>query len=124
MPADPHAERTSRPAAAVQLTLYVAEPHVGHRRSHIDRLLREAAQAGISGSTVLAAHEGFGRRHSHEPTFWHKADETPLTVIFVDSAERIAQLLAIVDTVLPDTVAITEQVRAVHYRRPHPKSGA
>lgn len=104
---------------AVQLTIYVAEPHVGDRRSKVDELVRRAAAAGMSGCTVLAAWQGFGRRHSHEPTFWHGADETPLSLIFVDRADRIDALLNLCDDVLPDAVAVTEQVRAIRYIRPH-----
>lgn len=50
---------------AVQLTLYVAEPHLHDRRCKVDELLRRSAEAGMSGATVLAAYQGFGRRHSH-----------------------------------------------------------
>lgn len=104
----------------VQLTVYVAEPHVGNRRSKVDELLRRFADAGIAGATVLAAYQGFGRRHSHESTLWHKADETPLTLIAVDTPESIATALALLDEILPDAVAITERVRAIRYRRPKP----
>jgi PII-like signaling protein len=104
---------------AVQLTVYVAEPHVGDRRSKVDQLLRAAADRGASGGTVLAAYEGFGRRHSHEPTFWHRADETPLTVVFVDTPDRIDAVLGLVDEFLPDAVAVTEQIRAIRYVRDH-----
>jgi PII-like signaling protein len=104
---------------AIHLTLYVAEPHVGDRRSKVDQLLREAAKAGASGGTVLAAYEGFGRRHSHERTIWHSADKTPLRVIFVDTAERIAALMNLVERILPDTVTVTKNVRSIKYIRPH-----
>jgi PII-like signaling protein len=110
-------ERVELPS--VQLTVYVAEPHVGDRRSKVDELLRRAAQTGMSGGTVIAAHQGFGRHHSHQPTLWHRADETPLTAIFVDRPERIEAFLAIVDEVLPDAVAVTEHVRAIRYIRAH-----
>lgn len=110
--------RIDRPTV-LQLTVYVAEPHVADRRSKVDDLLRRAAAAGVAGGTVLAAYQGFGRRHNHQPTIWHRADETPLTVIFVDTPERVDTLLTIVDEVLPDAVAVTEQVRAVRYLRPH-----
>jgi PII-like signaling protein len=115
----PRPERMRVDRDSVQLTMYVAEPHVGDRRSKVDQLLRAAADRGASGGTVLAAYEGFGRRHSHEPTFWHRADETPLTVIFVDTAERIDVVLGLVDEFLPDAVAVTERIRAVRYVRDH-----
>lgn len=103
----------------VQLTLYIAEPHLHDRPSKVDELLRRAAGSGMSGGTALQACQGFGRRHSHEATFWHGADETPLTVIFVDSAERIEHLLTLLDELLPDAVAVAEQIRAVRYIRRH-----
>jgi PII-like signaling protein len=104
---------------SVQLTVYVAEPHLREQRSRVDDLLHRAAGAGGSGGTVLRAHQGFGRRHSHEPTFWHRADETPLLVVFVDTPERIRAVLGLVDELLPDAVAVTERVRAIRYIRPH-----
>ena len=108
---------------SVQLTVYVAEPHLHDRRGKVDELLRRTAAGGASGATVLAAYQGFGRRHSHEPTVWHKVDETPLTVIFVDTPERIEHVLAVLDELLPDVVAITEQIQSVRYIRPHTHSG-
>jgi len=109
--------RVDRPG--VQLTLYIAEPHLHDRRSKVDQLLRRAAAAGSSGATVLAACEGFGRRRSHRQTLWHRPDETPLTVIFVDTPERVQVVLGIVDEILPDAVAVTEEIRSIRYIRPH-----
>lgn len=103
---------------AVQLTVYVAEPHLHGRRSRVDELLAGAAALAASGATVLAAVEGFGRRHAHEATLWRRPDETPLTVVFVEPPERIEALLALLDRLLPDAVAVTEPVRAVQYLRP------
>lgn len=110
-------DRVDRPA--VHLTLYVAEPHRANRRSKANQVLRRAAELGLSGGTMIAAFEGFGRRHSHEPTFRHGPGETPLVLSFVDRPERIDALLAEVDIMLPDVVAVTEQVRATRYIRPH-----
>jgi len=79
-------------------------------------MIREAAAVGISGATVIAAEQGFGRRHSHRPTFWHRADETPLTVIFIDQGERIAAFLEqIVRPSIPDVVAVTSTVRTIRF---------
>ncbi len=50
---------------------------------------------------------------------WHRPDETPLTVIFVDQPQRIEGFLTVVDEILPDAVAVTEQVRSIRYIRPH-----
>jgi PII-like signaling protein len=102
---------------SVQLTVYVAEPHLHDRRGKVEELLRRTAADGGSGATVLVAYQGFGRRHSHEPTLWHKTDETPLTVIFVDVTERIEHVLTLLDKLLPDVVAVTERIHSVRYTR-------
>jgi hypothetical protein len=57
------------------------------------------------------------RPAGHEPTLGRKGDETPLTVIFVDTADRIERLLQVIEEVLPDVVAVTEQIREVRYIR-------
>jgi PII-like signaling protein len=103
----------------VELTVYVAEPQLRDRRGRVDELMRRAAGSGLSGGTALHAWMGFGRRHDHEPTVRHAADETPLTLVFVDTAARIEQLLALLDEVLPEAVAVVRSVRAVRYLRPH-----
>lgn len=100
--------------SAVQLTVYVAD-----RRSRVEELLRAAIAAGMSGGTVLAACQAFGRRHEHEPTMWHRPDHTPLSIVFVDTPERIDAFLPVLDSVLPDAVAVTERVRSIRYIRPH-----
>ena len=104
---------------AVELTVYVAEPHVKDRHSKVDQLFRAAALSGASRGTVLSAYEGFGRRHLHEPTFWHHPDETPLMVVFVDTRARVEQILALVGEILPDSVAIIEPVYATQFVRQH-----
>jgi PII-like signaling protein len=113
-------EHTRVEREAIHLTLFVAEPHVGDRRSKVDQLLREALKAGAAGGTVLAAYEGFGRRHSHERTIWHAADMTPLRVIFVDTAERIELIMTLIERLLPDSVMVTKKVRAIQYARSRP----
>lgn len=104
---------------AVQLTVHVSEPHVGGRRSKVDELLRQAAGLGLSGGTALAACGGFGRRHTHEPTFWHRPEQTPLTVVFVDTRARIDSLLPLLDALLPDALAVVEAVHEIRYLPAH-----
>lgn len=99
----------------VQLSVHVAEPHVGGRLSMVHELLRRAQGKGSSGGTVLAACGGFGRRHVHQPSVWHPAAERPLIVLFVDRPEVIEAVLVELTEILPDAVAITRPLRAVRY---------
>lgn len=101
----------------MQLTVYVAQPHVGDRRAKVHDLIKRASEIGAAGGVVLRAHEGFGRHTLHEPTFWHRADETPLLVIFVDSEERIARLMPEIDVIFPHAVAVTRRVQTIRYAR-------
>lgn len=118
----PREATTHRQQPAIQVTVYVAEPHTHDRRGAVDRLLHRAAEAGLAGGTVLAAYEGFGRRHSHEPTFWKAADETPLILTMVESPERVDLLLALLDEELPDAVTVTGPVRIIRYFRTSTRS--
>jgi PII-like signaling protein len=99
----------------VQLSVYVAEPHVGGRRSKVHELLNRVASEGSTGGTVLAACGGFGRRHSHEPTFWHRADETPLIVLFIDRPETVDSALNELTEILPDCFATVRPIHAIRY---------
>ena len=50
---------------------------------------------------------------------WHRADETPLTAVFVDTPDRIEAILRLVDEIIPDSVAVTQVVHSVQYVRAH-----
>ena len=58
MPQEHRDDRMRVERAAVQLTLYVAEPHVGDRRSSVAQLMRRAAQLGASGGRSSARTRG------------------------------------------------------------------
>jgi PII-like signaling protein len=108
-----------------RLTAYVAEPRRGHDQWAVTRLLSRAAELRLSGGTVLAGLEGFGYGHHLHHTRWFRAaDETPLTLIVVDTADRIAGLLPVVRELLPRAVVTVEDVRAIRYIRRHEHRGA
>jgi PII-like signaling protein len=80
--------------------------------------MRRAAALDVDGGSLFAGFLGFGRHgHIHSGTVLHRADETPLTLTFVDTAERLAQLEPLLEELLPHAVAVMDDVTAVRYSK-------
>jgi len=107
-----------------RLTAYVAEPPQRHEQSAIVRALEQAAELRMAGGTILAGFEGFGHgHHLHHTGLRHAADETPMTLVIVDTAERIASFLPTLRGLLPGALLTVEDVQTIRYIRPldHPE---
>lgn len=107
-------------AQSVRLTVYLGQEHRRRAPHAADDLLRRAAAMRISGGTLLPGVAGFGHgRRLHQPTLWHGTDETPVMLIFVDTAERIDALLAAAHDLLPACCVVRDAVLSVRYIRAH-----
>jgi uncharacterized protein len=97
-----------------RLTIYLAHAH-GHRE-RITEFLEHIETLGISGASVFPGLCGFGRgQHLHEPHHGHRADETPLEIIVVDDPEIIDDVVYAMKTLLPQAVAVVDEVTAIRY---------
>ena len=110
------ADRSER--ALVRLTVYAAEPRGPRSAWTTARVLRTALELGIAGGTLVAGFEGFGHdHHLHHGGFVHPADQVPVTLIMVDARDRIDGFMPALRRLLPDAVAVVEDVRAIRYTR-------
>lgn len=72
--------------------------------SHTDRLkhaplyeavVREAERMGMAGATVYRGIMGYGTSHRlHSEVFWEISQKMPVTIEFIDEAEKIDRLAA------------------------------
>ncbi len=86
----------------------------------VHELLLAAARLGVAGGTTFVGFAGFGsQRHLHEPRRWHGPDCLPYALVFVDTAERIAELKAVLARLLPSALAAVDEVETVRYIRSH-----
>ncbi|HVB27652.1 MAG TPA: DUF190 domain-containing protein [Mycobacteriales bacterium] len=103
-----------------RLTAYVAEPPQRHEQSAIVRALEQAAELRMAGGTILAGFEGFGHgRHLHHTGLLHAADETPMSLVIIDTEERIDAFIPVLRELLPHAVVIVDDVDTIRYIRPH-----
>lgn len=91
-----------QPGKAKRLRIYVNEDdQIGHRPAHlavIELLRRER----VAGATVLRGFEGFGGSGVvHTVNLGDLVEKLPIVIEWIDTPERIAQLLPRLEQMLP-----------------------
>ncbi len=77
-------------------------------------VVRKAREAGLGGATVLRGMEGFGARSQlHKASILRLSTDLPVVVEIVDSEEKIAAFLPLVDEALGDGIATLERVQVL-----------
>jgi PII-like signaling protein len=108
--------RATRPA--VRLTVYTDQPHRGAGPRPVAEFLRCVAELGVAGASAFVGVGGFGAsRRLHEAHRLHGPDKTPITVVVVDDAGMIDDVLRIVRQHLPRAVAVIDDVTVIRYHR-------
>lgn len=101
-----------------RLRIYVNESDRWQGRPLYETLIRTAKEKGLAGATALRGVEGFGASgRVHSVKVLHLSEDVPIVVEIVDSAERIAMLLPVLDTMVLEGAVTIERVHCVMYRR-------
>jgi PII-like signaling protein len=97
MPSTERSTSTSRAALhgpALRLTVIVGEDEQWHHRPLYSEVVHRAHAAGLAGATVLRGIEGFaGSRVIHTTRLLSMSEDLPVTVLIVDTEERIRAFL-------------------------------
>jgi uncharacterized protein len=101
---------------AQRLTVIVGEcDTVGHRPIYTE-IVHRAHAAGLIGASVFRGIEGYGMTGMvHTTRLLDLAEDLPVTVVIVDTAERIAAFLPELEEILGDGLVLVEDVRVVHH---------
>jgi hypothetical protein len=83
-----------------------------------ERIVKAARTDGLAGATVLQGILGFGSRGILKDSIWSLADNVPMIVEIVDSADRISAFMANTLTPLMQTGMATLERAAVMMYRP------
>lgn len=80
-------------------------------------IVRQAREHGLAGATVLRGLEGFGA-HSrlHTAKILRLSADLPIVVEIVDTVEKVASFMPIVDGVVREGLATLENVTIHFYR--------
>jgi PII-like signaling protein len=80
--------------AAKKVTIYVNEDTQEHLTSLYERILTFLMHKGVSGATATRALSGFGsHRVLHTPKMEALAEHLPIRIEFIDTAEKVDELL-------------------------------
>ena len=100
------------------LRVFVGESDKHEGQPLYEWLVLEARRQGIAGATVLRGIEGFGA-HSrvHTAKILRLSEELPIVVEIVDSSEKIAAFMPVVDAAVEEGLATLERVQIRSYRK-------
>jgi len=101
---------------AQRLTVIVGESDtVGHRPLYTE-IVHRAHEAGLMGASVFRGVEGFGASSRvHTTRILSLAEDLPVSVVIVDTAERIRAFLPQLEEIVTDGLVLVEDVQVVHH---------
>jgi len=102
---------------AVLLRIFVGESDRWEGRPLYEAIVHTAREAGLAGATVVRGIEGFGA-HSriHTTKILRLSEDLPIVVEIVDQAERIEQIMPVLDEMVTEGLITRETVQIIAYR--------
>ena len=102
--------------AALRLTVLVGESdRVGRTPVYVEIVTRAHA-AGLAGASVFRGIEGFGRTsHVHTTRILSLADDLPVSIVIVDTEERVRAFLPQLTDLVPGGLVMVEPVEVIKY---------
>ncbi len=110
-----HQARTLQGAAA-RLTIIVgSDDFVGHRPLFIE-IVHRAHAHGLAGASVFRGVEGFGTSQQiHTTRILSLAENMPMYVVIVDTAERIEAFLPELDLLVSEGLVMLDAVNVIRH---------
>lgn len=103
------------------LRIYIGEQDKWRGKPLYEAIILKARETGIAGATMLRGAMGYGAASRiHTAKILRLSEDLPVVVEIVDSADKIAAFLPVVDEMVAEGVATLESVRVLQYRRSKP----
>ena len=101
---------------ALRLTVIVGEDEQWHHRPLYSEVVHRAHAAGLAGASVFRGIEGFGAsRQIHTNRLLSLSEDLPVSVVVVDTADRIEAFLPQVVELVGEGLVTVEDVEVVHH---------
>ncbi len=99
------------------LRILIGENDKHGQRPLYEWIVRKARESGLAGATVLRGLEGFGA-HSrvHTAKILRLSSDLPIVIEIVDTHEKIAAFLPLIDDAITEGLATLENVKIRFYR--------
>ena len=99
-----------------RLTIFVGESDRHGHTPLATEIVQRAHRAGLAGATVFRGVEGYGAsNHIHTTRILSLSDDLPITVVIVDTDERIQAFLPDLDELITEGLVILDDVEVVKY---------
>ena len=100
----------------LRLTIYIGEADQWHHRPLYSEIIHRAHAAGLAGATAFRGFEGFGASHHiHTTRLLSMSEHLPVSVVIVDTEDRVRAFLPQLDELIEEGMAILDPVEVVRY---------
>ena len=99
------------------LRIFIGESDKYEKQPLYEWIVKKARESGLAGATVLRGLEGFGA-HSrvHTAKILRLSSDLPIVIEIVDTQDKIAQFLPLIDDAITEGLATLEKVKIRFYR--------
>src|SRR2546425_11103012 len=99
------------------LRIFIGESDKWEGQPLYEAIILKAREMNIAGATMLRGLMGYGAASRiHTAKILRLSEDLPVIVEIVDSAEKIAALLPLIDEMVPEGLVTLENVRVIQYR--------
>jgi PII-like signaling protein len=99
------------------LRLFIGESDTWHGKPLYQAIVERVRAEGIAGATVVRGIEGFGAdSRIHTSRILRLSEDLPVVIEIVDTAERIEQIVPLLDEMVGEGLMTLERVQIVAYR--------
>src|ERR1041384_5177228 len=99
------------------LRIFIGESDRWHHQPLYEAIVLKARELGLAGATVLRGPMGFGATsHLHTAKILRLSMDLPMVIEIVESAEKIAAFLPVLDEMVTEGLVTLEDVRVIKYR--------
>jgi uncharacterized protein len=101
---------------AVLLRIFIGEDDKAGHQPLYEAIVLKAREMGLAGATVLRGPMGFGHSSTlHTTKILRLSQDLPLIIEIVDTEQKVAALLAAIESIMGSGLVTTEKVKVIRY---------
>jgi uncharacterized protein len=105
------------PSEGKLLRIFIGEDDRWHGRPLYEAIIEEARRRGLAGATAWKGFIGFGANSRlHTTKILRLSEDLPIVVEVVDSPEKIAAFLPVLDEMVTEGLVTVERAEVILYR--------
>jgi len=99
------------------LRIFIGESDTWHGKPLYQAIVERVREAGLAGATVIRGIEGFGAdSRIHTARILRLSEDLPVLIEIVDTAERIREIIPVLDEMVGEGLVTMERVEVITYR--------